>query len=62
MKEHVLTKISFFNILSILMHFISFFIEKKNERGKENLIIRENKFSRNIWNDLIGENLFSRNI
>ena len=58
------TKISFFNILSILMHFISFFIKKKKkiEREKENLIIRENKFSRNIWNDLIGENLFSRNI
>ena len=43
------------------MHFISFFIEKKIEKKEENLIIRENKFSQNIWNDLIREN-FSREI
>ena len=56
-KEHVaFTKISFFNIFSILINFISFFIEKKIEKKKENLIICENKFSRNIWNDLIREN------
>ena len=62
-KEHVLfTKISFFNIFSIVMHFISLFIEKKKMKKKENLIIRENEFSRNIWNDLILKNLFSQNL
>ena len=62
MKEHgVFTKLSFFNIFSILMHFISFFIENKIEK-KENLIICENKFSRNVSNDLIRENLFSQNL
>ena len=62
-KEHVLfTKISFFNIFSIVMHFISLFIEKKKWKKKENLIIRENEFSRNIWNDLILKNLFSQNL
>ena len=60
-KEHALfTKISFFNIFSIAMHFISLFIEKKMKKKKENLIIRENEFSRNIWNDLIRKNLFSQ--
>ena len=62
-KEHALfTKISFFNIFSIVMHFISLFIEKKKWKKKENLIIRENEFSRNIWNDLILKNLFSQNL
>ena len=35
-KEHVaFTKISFFNIFSILINFISFFIEKKIEKKKK---------------------------
>ena len=58
------------------MHFISFFIEKikiEKKKKKENLIIRENKFSRKIWpfakissrkmsKKFIRENKFSRRL
>ena len=51
-----LASLIFFPLQCILYPFLL----KKNEKKKENLIIRENEFSRNIWNDLIRKNLFSQ--
>ena len=56
-----LVSLIFFPFSCILYPFLSK-RKKKKLKKKENLIIRENKFLWNIWNDLIRKNLFSRNL
>ena len=61
MKEHVVfTKISFFNVFSILMHFISFFIKKKKKKKKKGKRKKKKIFAKLISREIFEMTLFAK--